>query len=300
MTPTDKAQVIRVAVFDGDVLCYRFSQAGDPIEWEPGVVSNNNEATFKTVDDYIQAVLTRIACKKAVIALSSPTNFRKAIYPEYKANRKAKVKPAMHPAIRSYMCENYDTVCLVDCEGDDALSWYSTNPLYSHQQNIIVSIDKDLNGVPGFLFNPDKSWDEVLEISEAQALRFHMLQTLVGDSVDHYPGLPGVGLVRANAILAKAEEQTGDGTDLEYLYWTAVVDAYESKGLAEADALVQARIAKIYCHQDFDGLTPIPWTPKGGLLNASPECSSNFLKPARCREEYPEPILGEQPEIHTP
>jgi len=305
MTPQDKTNAIRVAVFDGDVLCYRFSQAGDPIEWEPrtpenpeGVVSSNEAVTFKAVDEYIQQVLSRISCKKAVIALSSPTNFRKAIYPNYKSNRKGKVKPVMHPVIRSYLCQTYATVCLVNCEGDDAMAWYATNPLYSHQQNIIVSIDKDMQGVPGFLFNPDKSWDEVREIGAEEAVCFHMLQTLTGDSVDGYPGLPGVGPSRANAILDE-DGETNMEPCLEKALWCNVVYAYEARGYTEADALVQAQIAKIYCHENFDGLTPIPWTPKGGLIHApAPNCSDS-LQQAPSGQEHPSPVLGAAVGLHT-
>jgi DNA polymerase-1 len=46
-------------------------------------------------------------------------------------------------------------------------------------------------------------------------------------------------------------------------YWEAIVEAYESKGFTEEDALVQARVARILRKDDwdFDNNCHKLWTP---------------------------------------
>ena len=81
-----------------------------------------------------------------------------------------------------------------------------------------------------------------------------MKQTLTGDTVDCYPGCPGVGPVKAQRIL----DEDGD----EYDLWLNVVMAFEKAGLTEEDALVQARLARILTTSDYnyDKEEPILWT----------------------------------------
>ena len=45
--------------------------------------------------------------------------------------------------------------------------------------------------------------------------------------------------------------------------WATVVKAFESKGLTEEDALLNARLAKILTHEDYDAKRQEPklWTP---------------------------------------
>jgi DNA polymerase-1 len=88
-----------------------------------------------------------------------------------------------------------------------------------------------------------------MDVSEREADRNHMIQTLTGDRTDGYPGCPGIGPARAEKIV--------DGG------WDAVVDAYVKAGLNEATALTQARLARILRKGDYvrkTGLVKL-WTP---------------------------------------
>jgi DNA polymerase-1 len=87
----------------------------------------------------------------------------------------------------------------------------------------------------------------VSEITEAEADRTHLIQTLTGDRTDGYPGCPGIGEKRAEAI--------ADGG------WSAVVESYEKAGLGEEYALTQARMAYILRHGDYKRGTVRLWTP---------------------------------------
>jgi hypothetical protein len=85
-------------------------------------------------------------------------------------------------------------------EADDLLGIAGTD-LARWGQSVIVSIDKDLETVPAFVFNPSKD-RRPRQVSMAQADYRWMTQTLTGDSCDGYPGCPKIGPVKATKIFA--------------------------------------------------------------------------------------------------
>jgi DNA polymerase-1 len=116
-------------------------------------------------------------------------------------------------------------------------------------QPIIISQDKDMQTIPTQVWRQG----ELMTISEAQADYYHMFQTLVGDTSDGYKGCPGVGKVKAEALLS----------DHDRSHWDIVKAAYEKAKLTEQDALTQARLARILRWSDWDNTKkePILWTP---------------------------------------
>jgi DNA polymerase-1 len=114
--------------------------------------------------------------------------------------------------------------------------------------------------VPGEHYNPKTA--ERFTVLEAQADYWHMQQTLTGDATDGYKGLPGCGPKGAAKILV----QVGGGVAANWVsdwYWPRIIEAYENAGLTEADALVQARVARICRNSDYDfsERKVILWTP---------------------------------------
>ncbi len=91
----------------------------------------------------------------------------------------------------------------------------------------------------------------VVDISEDEADRNWLLQTLTGDTTDGYKGLPKCGPVSANKIL------DNDCT------WSGVVAAYTKAGLTEKEALQQAQVARILRYDNYDLTTNTikVWTP---------------------------------------
>lgn len=71
-----------------------------------------------------------------------------------------------------------------------------------------------------------------------------MTQALVGDASDNYPGLKGFGPVKAEKLLAPHHTLPA--------MWAAVVDAYRKNGGTFADALLNARMARILRYGDYD------------------------------------------------
>jgi len=130
------------------------------------------------------------------------------------------------------------------------MSWASHSFLSTHPKfrantiKIIVSEDKDMQTIPGYVYNPAKDTAERL-ITEEMADYFFFMQTLMGDTTDGYKGCPGIGEVSAAKVLDKA---IADGVPL----WTAVTEQFIKKGLDVDEALVQARMARILRAEDYN------------------------------------------------
>lgn len=234
------------ALLDADVICYRAAIVQqETTKWDAEttttLLSGSPAAAAQCALALVKAWTQLAGCKRAILAFTGSDNFRKRILPSYKANRTAG-KPLVYQETCMAVEQRYRCERVHGLEGDDLLGILATNPKYAG--SVIVSVDKDLRTIPGRFFNPLKASEGVLEVSEAQADRWWMMQTLLGDTSDGYKGLPGCGPVKAEAILAKASPS------LQGL-WRRVAEAYMAKKLTQADALVQARVARILRFEDW-------------------------------------------------
>lgn len=243
-------------LMDADMLIYSASSAVEQeIDWGKDLwtlhsnVSEAKDAFESTVKTIVTSVLQKTKHKgehKIIMCLSDVTNFRYQVFPEYKGHRKGKRKPVCYRGLLKYVEETYECARYPNLEGDDVLGYLAT----TLDNTVIVSGDKDMHSVPCRLYDHLK--DEYYVITKEEADRFHLYQTLIGDTCDGYSGLPGVGAKTAQKILDKD------------CSWGAVVKAYESKGLTKADALVQARVAKILTKDNWsDDTGVILWNPYG-------------------------------------
>jgi DNA polymerase-1 len=283
-----------LALIDGDILVYRASlKAQEVVSFDDGcyitqadinVAYHSFTAQLEDILEEVEATLGATAPLDFRIALSSPTYFRKAIYPEYKGHRAGSEGPIVRKDLHQWVKDTYpQAIEYDDLEGDDVLGIMLTKKHKIHYEKIIcVSIDKDLLTVPGLHYNPDKPEQGILEQGLEVANEFHLFQTLTGDSTDGYPGCPGVGPAGALKVLEdpcksvrvvnefKRGARKGE-TEFRWTkssvpcsQWEAIVYEYLKKGLTEEDALVQARLARILRAEDFDFNTgkPILWTPE--------------------------------------
>ena len=256
---------VRTLLIDADILIYTAAAASQE-SFDFG--SGNVTRVKRTVVDalakvgYDVGVLERtLGAGRAIMCLSSRDDvFRKKLCPSYKGNRK-QAKPILYGALREAVKKTFETFERPGLEGDDIMGILATHPSKVPGEKVIVSIDKDMEQIPGLLFNPNKDTDARMVTAEDGAL-YHLYQTLVGDPTDNYPGCPGIGAVKAIAVL-NAEAS-----------WSAVVTAFEAKGLTAEDALLQARLAKILQYPDYNFKTkePILWTPTKTLSTTS-DCS---------------------------
>ena len=198
-------------------------------------------------DLWVDTVKTDLKVKEVVLCLSDKQNWRKDLYPEYKANRSRNRKPVVFRPLRDWIITRYKAKVVPDLEADDLLGINANK-----STNILVSGDKDLRTVPGLHYNPDRADKGVVRIIEDEGRYNHMMQTLTGDAVDNFKGCPGVGPKAAQKVLADLSPDE---------YWPAVVARYEKAGLTEEDALLQARLAFILTKPYYKRKEVILWTP---------------------------------------
>jgi DNA polymerase-1 len=190
-------------------------------------------------------------------------NFRKEVYPKYKSNRKGHRKPVTYQYGRDYAIETYASMVRPGLEADDILGIVATGEITGLTgPRVVCSIDKDMKTFPCQLYNWMKPEDGIVTVTEEEADLNFYLQILTGDSVDGYPGCPGIGPVKAVRLLAAACPQYFDTRGS----WAAICAAYESKGLAPYDAITQARCARILRASDYNfaDRLPILWAPPLG------------------------------------
>lgn len=128
----------------------------------------------------------------------------------------------------------------------------------------MVSIDKDMQTIPGRLYNPNKSDLGTRTISVDDAGLFWVKQALTGDQIDHYTGFPGIGHKLADEIFMPIHEANLDETPEVHLaaLWDAVNTAYPTriprsgdKPLTVKDAVIQARLARTLRYGDYNPKT---------------------------------------------
>lgn len=268
-------------LIDGDVIAFTAACAVQRIyEDEFGFVQpfasrHEGEAV---VDNMVIGLEMAFKSTHRRIALSDPkANWRKSIFPDYKANRKESVRPLLLDILKQYLRDKYDAFHWPTLEADDVLGILNTEPQQYPGERILVGRDKDFKTVPGYYhrlkdFEPSGK-PRVAHITEWQAQMFHLWQTLAGDATDGYPGCPGIGKARASAILENPvrllpsmgvitrgvnkgkpvkQWRAEPTTDL----WACVVSHYQ-KGMdadwnvAEQAALTTAQLAHIMVHGDY-------------------------------------------------
>jgi len=238
---------------DGDILAYRAAASTEKsINWGEGIwtVHGYEEDAVRVLEEQIASLAEQFPGAEMVFCLTDGRNFRTDVYPLYKSNRKETRKPLTLPFLREHLLDKYRTYLRPTLEGDDCIGILATSPTIIPGPKIIASIDKDFKTIPCRYWDFHKK--QMHETTEADADRYHLYQTLIGDATDGYPGCPGIGPKTAERLL-EAKGAT----------WDTVLNAYVKAGLTEEDALVQARCARILRATDFDfkAKKPILWSP---------------------------------------
>lgn len=242
------------ALLDGDVIAYRAAaghmEVVDGFDGPEGPVYNTKQSIASALE--MAETWTRAAgATTGLLCLSDPEgkNFRRVLFPGYKEGRGP--KPPHYWKVVEALAAKYKTFHYPYLEADDVIGILATSPKLGGRC-VMVSIDKDLEQIPAKLWNPLKDWrDEAKrrplrarKINPFAANRAWFTQALTGDAVDKYPGLPGVGPVKAKTILS--------GSISEQEMWQAVLDAFLAADLKFEDALTQARVARILRREQFN------------------------------------------------
>jgi len=246
-------------LIDADILAYHVSAANQSSyrfgtgENETAVDVGDLKQATSLAEEKLAAMVSKFKANRVIICLSCSTaeGFRRKVLSTYKSNRSSVERPVQLQAVKDYLADAYESELYPELEADDVMGILSTEP---HKgKRIIVSEDKDMQTIEGWLYNP-RNDTAAKYISMDHAHRFHMLQTLMGDAVDGYKGCKGIGKIKANRLLDNTPQKN---------WWRMVVKTYEAAGMTEGDALVQARVARILRNKDYDSETkqPILWRP---------------------------------------
>lgn len=181
------------ALIDQDLLCYRCAASAE---------NDDLGIAIYRIDELLDNILNKTEATSYRAFLTSSSNFRKQIYPEYKANR-TQPKPRHLRDLQVYSLEKLNAEYAPDgLEADDALAINQT------EETVICSLDKDLLQVPGHHFSWEingKGWsrpDTFIEQTELEGLRLFYKQCLKGDTSDNVKGIEGLGEKKAAKILA--------------------------------------------------------------------------------------------------
>ena len=248
-------------LIDGDIILYKVSWAcqsevdyGDLITY-----TTSTQELYDTFDADINNLLKASGCDNYVIAISSSNNFRKKLFKEYKANRKGTRKPLGYKKLQQYCLDTHPCIPVMDgLEADDILGMMMTRPDHIRVTSMTASIDKDMLTIPGRHYNIDKGTIEDVDLRLADH-NFYT-QVLVGDTCDNYKGCPSIGPAKAQKLLQGCESHED--------YWWAITDAFKKAGLNEADALIQARMARILRAEDYNFIKEEVklWLPKRSTI----------------------------------
>lgn len=190
-------------LIDADILVYRC-----------GFATNNEDVAFAKYNmrKQIDRIINATGICKYTAYLSGKDNFRikRATLVPYKGNRAKTERPIHYGALRDYLVSDFGAVIIDGMEADDALGieqvknivWTADGRI-KRNNTIIVSIDKDLDIIPGNHYNFVKELTYV--ITPIQGLRNFYKQMLTGDASDNIPGLYKYGKVKASNLIDNIE-----------------------------------------------------------------------------------------------
>lgn len=213
---------IKTVLWDADVIVYRVGFASK----EPEPLSY----TLQSVKTVLENVNVNFPNADEIkLYLTGGGNYRDKVSTTkiYKGNRDPTHKPEYYDEIREYLITYHGAQVVDGREADDQLGieqWKTKD-----KSSCIVTIDKDLDCIPGWHYNWVRK--EMYYQTLADANRTFWTQVLTGDSTDNIQGLPKVGPKKAEKLLASSD---GTWADL----YQRVRDAYESYYKEDADAIL--------------------------------------------------------------
>ena len=178
-----------LALIDADTIYFR------------AAYKMNKDKIKRAIDEQMRSIEGCHFWDGMHVAVKGFGNYRKDLYPQYKANRKRdeELKPYLACGWE-YMIEKWNGVEAHGMEADDLVSIWAYEAREDELPFVICGIDKDLKQIPGEHYNYHKDTWEFIDDDTANLNL--MLQCLTGDSGDNIPGIKGIGPKKAEKILS--------------------------------------------------------------------------------------------------
>lgn len=260
----------RIALVDADGIMWAAALRGETFCDGQQIPMAPLSRVYQDAVDRIEAQLVAAGCEECFVCLSDRRTFRKDLMPVghvcsirglgYKGQRATGTpRPVMLDQLRAKFVDDspYRVLLIPTLEADDVCG-ISAGQLQSQgYETVIISPDKDLLQIPGILCTPFQGKYVMAEVTKQSGDRFHLYQTMMGDTVDNYRGIPGVGAGKAGSFIDLMEVAGLDEEDR----WRQVVEWFADAGISEEDALVQAQVARILRAGEWDSThkRPILW-----------------------------------------
>ena len=195
-----------IYLVDADTLCYACAavtegQGEELAKWE--------------TNTSVERLLQEVEATEFQLYITGEGNFRHKIYPEYKAQRLKVPKPTYLEVCKQHLINEWKAIKSEGCEADDLLGVAQCEYTTKDIESCIISIDKDLDQIPGWHYNPGtkRGGSYIKEprryfVSPMEGIRFFYYQLLVGDSADNIKGAKGIGPIKARAILEGVNEES--------------------------------------------------------------------------------------------
>ncbi len=182
--------MLNVAIVDADSIYFRIA-----------CVTKKTSDIRKAINYTMRDIERETMADRMMVAVKGQGNFRKDIFPAYKANRKD-LDPDMKKALaygHSYMVDYHGAIRADGMEADDLVSIWARECRDVDASYYVVGIDKDLLQIPGQHYNFVKHTHT--DVDDDRANYNLMVQCLTGDNSDNIPGIKGIGPKKAERIL---------------------------------------------------------------------------------------------------
>lgn len=254
-----------LALLDADLFAYRCAASAE----------NDDEGiALWRVNDLVNRILHETNSTNYLGFLSGSNNFRYALYPEYKANRKDKPRPRHLEACKELLITEWKCKVTDGVEADDALGIEHQYEYAWNETPILVSIDKDLLQLPGEHYNFVKK--EFKTISPLQGLRNFYTQLIEGDASDNIPAFDGKFRTSRPKFVQKLIDPLYT-LDNEVDMYSYVCDVYEQANVFNGEyQMLHAQLLYIQKKENDKWETPSIMTAHGqpdDLGASSPVCS---------------------------
>lgn len=181
-----------IALVDGDLIAYRCAASC----LKQGQLVEPVEVAQVRVNELMYRIIQETEATAYKVFIGGENNFRKEIYPAYKANRKDTEKPPWLDACREQLVVEWQAQVVNGMETDDMLGILQTD------DTTIASLDKDLLMVKGRHYNFVKQ--EFYDVSELDGIRHFWFQMIMGDRSDNIPGYDGIMRIKVPKFLQPA------------------------------------------------------------------------------------------------